>query len=117
LAADQTDSHFGILVHDNNPTIAQKHTELMRQYHRKGTFWTTVKNLIETPLFVDSQLTSMIQMADVCSFVLRRYLENQETDLFNLIFQRADRKNGATVGVRHFSLSTCSCQICSSHKK
>ena len=36
---------------------------------------------IETPLFVSSELTSFIQLTDVCVFALRRYLEKSETTL------------------------------------
>lgn len=71
---------------------------------------------METPLFVDSTLTSMIQMADVCSYALRRYLENGETVLFDEVFKRADRRGEKAVGVRHFTKATCTCKICQAHK-
>ena len=109
--------NFGLLIHDNNQTVAKRHTELMRKFHHKGTQWTPVENIIETPLFVDSQLTSMVQLADMCSYALRRYVENGEEDLFKLVFERADRKDGAVVGVRHFSKHNCNCLICASHTK
>lgn len=112
-----THKNFGILIHDNNETVARKHTELMNRFLRTGTLWTRIEHIIETPLFVDSQLTRMVQIADLCSYALRRYLENQETELFNLIFQRADRKDGFAVGVRHFTSSTCECEICKTHRK
>jgi hypothetical protein len=108
---------FGMLIHDNNETVEQKLTELMKAFHQRGTLWTKVKNLIETPLFVDSQLTSMVQIADVCAYALRRYLENGEDELFNLIFQRADRKDNIVVGVRHFTHPSCTCKICLAHRK
>lgn len=112
--------NYGIMVHDNNETVAKRHTLLMKKFHERGTLWTTVKLIIETPLFVNSELTSMVQIADLCAYSLRRYLENGETDLFDLIFQRADRRGDITapqvVGVRHFTKMTCSCKICSAHK-
>ena len=106
----------GLLVHDNNETVALKHTVMMRKFHAKGTMWTSIEKIIETPFFVDSQLTSMIQIADLCAYSLRRYLENNESELFDLIFRRADRRDGTSVGVRHFAKSTCGCKICSQHK-
>ena len=30
-------SIHGLLIHDNNETVAKKHTELMRRFHRRGT--------------------------------------------------------------------------------
>ena len=111
-----TTVEYGLLIHDNNQTVAQKHTEMMRKYLKQGTLWARLYNIIETPMFVDSQLTSMIQMVDLCSYALRRYLENKETVLFDLIFQRADTNNRAAVGVRHFTSPGCACKICLLHK-
>jgi hypothetical protein len=112
MAASRTERNMGLIIHDNNQTSCKRMTELMTRFHRKGTFWTKVGHIIETPLFVDSQLTSMVQVADVCSYALRRYLENGEEDLFECIFKRADRKDGKVVGVRHFSDKNCKCLIC-----
>jgi len=111
-----THKYHGLIIHDNNPTVAKKHTDLMRVFHDKGTLWRKIDNIIETPLFVDSDLTSMIQIADLCAYSLRRYLENDEKDLFSHIFRRTDRKDGKYVGVRHFSKHSCKCIICSVHK-
>jgi len=111
------DPCYGLLIHDNNPTVEKKHTALMKGFLSKGTLWTSVTNTIETPLYVNSELTALIQVADLCAYALRRYLENGEEDLFNLVFERADRKNGVVVGVRHFTSSDCSCAICSTHRQ
>ena len=108
-------NNFGLIVHDNNQTVARKHTNLMRHFHKKGTFFTDIKKIIETPLFVDSQLTSMVQIADLCSYALRRYLENDEATLFKWIYERADRAHGRAVGVRHFTVNSCKCDICLEH--
>jgi len=107
----------GLLIHDNNDTIAKRHTELMKSYHRQGTLWTEIANIIETPLFVNSELTSMVQVADLCAYSLRRYLENSETELFDLVFQRADRIGATAVGVRHFTKQPCKCAICVAHNR
>jgi hypothetical protein len=107
---------FGLLVHDNNETVAKKHTDLMRRFHQQGTLWTSIARIVETPLFVDSRLTSMVQVVDLSAYALRRYSENHECDLFNRIYPRADRFLDKVVGVRHFALSTCSCEVCLTHK-
>jgi hypothetical protein len=107
---------YGLLIHDNNETVSKKHTALMKEFHRTGTLWKKIPHIIETPLFVNSNLTNMVQLADLCAYSLRRYLENKEDGLFDMIFQRADRKNGKAVGIRHFPGSGCSCKICKSHK-
>jgi hypothetical protein len=77
----------------------------------------SVKYIIETPLFVDSQLTGMVQIADLCAYALRRYFENIESQLFDMVFQRADQKDGKVVSVRHFTKQNCSCKVCTAHRK
>lgn len=107
---------YGLLIYDNNVTVAKKHTELMNKYRKRGTLWTDIDRIIETPLFVNSQLTSMIQIADICAYALRRFLENGEEGLFNLVYERADTTpDGKKVGVRHFTKTGCKCKICQNH--
>lgn len=108
--------NHGLLVHDNNDTVSRKHTRMMRSFHADGTLWTRVDCIIETPMFVDSELTRMIQIADLCAYALRRYLENHEPRLFQAIFSRADRIGETAVGVRHFSPPGCDCVVCEAHE-
>ena len=75
--------NHGLLVHDNNETVARRHTRMMRSFHAAGTPWTSVDCIIETPMFVDSKLTRMVQIADLCAYALRRYLENGETGVLH----------------------------------
>lgn len=112
---DEGDKNLDILVHDNNATVSRKHTKLMRLFHRQGTLWTSVKNIVETPLFVDSSLTRMVQIADLCSYALRRYVENGESALLEKIMPRADRSKNKIVGIRHYTKMSCSCVLCESH--
>ncbi len=46
----------------------------MKSFYDKGTNWTDLEHIIETPLFVDSELTSLVQIADLCAYAIRRYL-------------------------------------------
>lgn len=106
----------GIVVHDNNATAAPRLTRLSRTYHRVGTFYRQIANIVETPLFVDSSLTSMIQMSDLCAYALRRFIENGETRLWEIVEPRVARQAGVAVGLRHFTgPRTCTCAICVAH--
>ncbi len=102
----------GLIVQDNNQTVAKRLTAMMRRFHREGTRWTGIDHIIETPLFVDSQLTSMVQMADLCAYATRRFFENSENDLFDRIYDRFDRAGSTMVGIRHYTRSGCSCRVC-----
>ncbi|MGE5114687.1 MAG: DUF3800 domain-containing protein [Acidobacteriaceae bacterium] len=108
--------HNGLIVHDNNETIARKHTILMREFRDNGTVWNKIEQIIETPLFVNSSLTRLVQVADLCAYALRRYLEKAEETLFDQVFKRADRAGNKVLGVRHFADPKCKCQICIAHK-
>ena len=103
----------GLLVQDNNETVAAKLTKMMRRFHSQGTKWSSIDRILETPFFVDSQLTSMIQMADLCGYAIRRFFENGETDLFDRIYSRFDRANLKLVGIRHYTQKACVCRVCS----
>ena len=122
IISDPQKPSLGLLIHDNNQTVCKKHTALMKRFHRSGTLWTNIRHIVETPLFVSSELTSMVQIADLCAYAIRRYIENNEEELFDLIFVRADRKDNwektanKVVGVRHYSSLGCSCKICQSRK-
>ena len=101
---------LGILVSDNNSKVAPRLTELSRKYHKTGTFYRQIPNIVETPLFVDSALTSMIQIADLCAFGLRRFIENHETSLWDRVKSLADCTGGVCVGVRHYTgKRPCNC--------
>jgi hypothetical protein len=111
---------FGLLIHDNNPTVALKHTGQLRAIReneistRHGIF----DRIIETPLFVDSSLTRMIQLADLWGYSLRRYVENDETSLFSILYSKQRTVIGRIehpsprARVDHLSDSSCPCSIC-----
>ena len=106
----------GILVQDKNETSERQLTRLARRYHRQGTSWASIPRLVETPLFVDSELTAMVQLADLCAFATRRFVELGETDLMDRIYARFDTFQGRLVGMRHYTgRQHCSCRICTDH--
>ncbi len=108
---------YGMLVQDHNETVADRLTQLMRRFHREGTRWTArIPFLVETPLFVDSRLTSLVQVADLCAYAFRRYVENNEIDLFDRVFPSVDEAGGRRVGARHYrGAKACPCRICQEH--
>jgi len=109
----------GLLVEDRNETMAGRLTDLMRAFHARGTRWTEqIRLIVETPLFVDSSLTSLVQVCDLCAYALRRFCDNQETTLFTRIIGRFQRAGGRIVGVRHYTgQRPCPCVICRRHAR
>jgi len=104
---------IGLIIQDNNPTAARRLTELMRDFHRRGTMFTQIPHIVETPFFVGSQLTSTVQLADLCAYATRRFFKNGETDLFHRIYPRFDRSGQRLVGIRHYTgQGICNCRVC-----
>jgi len=109
---------LGLLVHDQNETASLRLTKRMRSFHRTGTSFAKIPNIIETPLFVDSKLTSIIQVADLVGFALRKFIETKEkeADLFDRVYNVFDRQSGVLVGLRHYTgTAPCACRICVDH--
>ena len=113
----EAEQQTGLLVQDNNPTVSRRLTDLTRRFHEEGTRWTSLPRIVETPLFVDSQLTSLVQMSDLCAYATRRYLENGERTLFDKISSRFHRVGGRMVGARHYvgPRRRCNCEFCRQH--
>lgn len=107
----------GLLVQDNNETVAKRLTEQMRKFHKSGTTWAKdVNQVVETPLFVDSELTSMVQLADLTAYAIRRFFDNNEDDLINRIYPIFDRNSQKLVGIRHYTKAEpCQCRVCLEH--
>lgn len=109
---------LGLLVQDNNETVAARLTNQMRKFHRDGTAWTRqIDRIVETPMFVDSELTAMVQMADLAAYAIRRFFDAGEEDLFNRINPSFDRNGRKLVGLRHYTTRaySCTCKACMEH--
>lgn len=107
----------GLLIQDNNETVADRLTKQMRKFHKDGTTWAKdIQFVVETPLFVDSELTSMVQLADLCAYAIRRFFDHAEDNLLNRIFSIFDRNITKLVGIRHYTRAEqCQCKICVEH--
>lgn len=64
----------------------------------------------------NSQLTSMVQIADLCTYATRRFFEKGDAPLFDKIYPRFDRNRGVLVGLRHYTgAQVCTCRVCLDH--
>jgi hypothetical protein len=59
----------GLLVQDNNETVAMRITRMMREFHRHGTRWTQINQIVETPFFLHFRQRCIINasMSKNCS--------------------------------------------------
>lgn len=107
---------WGVVVIDRDSAtenrFARMLARLQQQDHSRG----GVDRVIESPFFLDSRANAGVQVADLCAFSVRRYLENGEREQFETIFPRFFRKGDALCGLRHFTDGDCSCLICAAPK-
>jgi len=107
---------LGIVVHDQHQAESTRLTSIFRDWHERGTAFLEIQNIAETPLFVDSALTVMVQVADLVAYATRRFFDQNETDLFDRLYQRFDRTGVELVGLRHYTATTpCTCRVCRDH--
>lgn len=108
---------YGLLVQDNNETVAERLTKQMRKFHKEGTTWAKdIEFVVETPMFVDSELTSMVQLADLCAYAIRRFCDNGEDNLLDRVSPVFDRNGSKLVGMRHYTRADgCECKLCLEH--
>ena len=92
---------YGLLIHDECESVTAAHVCNMKRYHRCGTFKSEIKHIIETPLFVSSAHTNMVQIADCCAYALRRYYDSDDNALYLPIKSRADKIGSDIVGFNH----------------
>lgn len=89
-------------------------------FRQDGHPWGQLRHVIEIPFFASSEQLGGLQVADICSYAVRRYLDKQavvgshEERNFQRIFHRFDQDGrGRLYGLRHFTpAGSCSCLIC-----
>lgn len=106
----------GLLIVDQEPTREKLIREHVYRLRLEGSPWGQIKHVIELPFFVDSAQSEAIQLADLCAYATRGYIEKQgafETVNFERIYRRFDRTRARMHGIRHYCApKTCSCLIC-----
>ena len=111
------DPQRGIIVLDesSHETTLQA---MARDFRSKGTKWGVIKNIVEVPLFVDSQASRMIQLADHVAYAVFRNYQAESSSLLNIIIKRFMEEDGKLHGLLHrqtYDLD-CMCPSCMSRR-
>ncbi len=106
-------THRGLVVMD------ESHYEgalqgLARHYREEGTRWGHLRNLAEVPLFVDSNASRLIQIADLLAWAVWRRYEHADTRYFDRVVPRFDAEGGVIHGLFHRKIPSddCYCPAC-----
>lgn len=109
----------GLLIMDQEGAREASYRSLLDEFRKNGHPWGALRNVIEAPFFVDSSLSGFTQLADVCAYAVRRYLEkgidagSHEERNFLRILSKFDRSGSRLHGLRHYcTKGTCPCLIC-----
>lgn len=91
---------------------------LTAQYRTTGASFGRVRRLAEVPLFTDSKITRMLQLADFVCYAVFRYYERSDAQFFNLIIRRFHQSAGKLHGLFHMmsNYQECYCPGCLSRR-
>jgi uncharacterized protein DUF3800 len=101
-----------MVVVDRDEAHSSSYTELLSRFQQRDHSQGGVDRVIEAPFFLDSRSNSGVQVADLCAYAVRRYLENGEDGPFKRIFPKFYRTAAGLYGLRHFTDAGCACLIC-----
>ena len=109
----EEDRNKGLIVMDKS-SYEQPLQRLARDFRVSGTRWGALKNLAEVPLFVDSQASRIVQLADLIAYAMWRKYEHQDGRFFDPIIPRFDQDGGVIHGLVHKKppWQTCYCPAC-----
>jgi hypothetical protein len=103
---------WGVVVVDDDQTQRGRYTAMLQRLQQTEHYKGGVDRIIEAPFFLDSRSNSGVQVADLCAYALRRYVENQEEERFSPIFPKFHRAEGGLCGLSHLTSPGCTCKIC-----
>ena len=83
-----------------------------------GTRWGVIRRLADTPLFVDSRASRVIQLADHVAYAVFRRYQAGDAQYFDRIASKFDAEDGVVHGLAHKELgnSGCMCPACLSRR-
>ncbi len=111
------DKQRGLIILDksSHETSLQK---LAKDFRLLGTRWGVLRNLAEIPLFVDSQASRAVQLADHVAYAVFRRYHAGDTSYLDLILHKFDAVDGRLHGLVHKQATNqnCMCPACMSRR-
>lgn len=98
--------------------LDRKLTDLGLMYQAIGTRWGMFANSVEVPLFVDSSVSRLMQLADFVAYAVFQYYEHGQDGLLAQILDRFDQDSGRIHGLVHLipGYRSCACPACTSRR-
>ena len=91
---------------------------LARNFRTLGTQWGVISTLADTPMFMDSRASRLIQVADHVAYAVNRRYTTGDTSFFDQIVSRFDSQDGIIHGLAHKQKidMNCMCPACLSRR-
>ena len=107
------DAQRGLVILDKSAheTTLQK---MSIEFRTLGTTWGVIRNLADTPLFVDSRASRVIQLADHIAYAVFRRYQAGDTQYLDIIAGKFDSEDGVVHGLAHKEPGNpgCMCIAC-----
>jgi hypothetical protein len=91
---------------------------LSREFRKVGTRWGSLKNIADTPFFVDSRASRLVQIADHVAYSVFRRYNTGDAQYMDIIASRFDESDGVYHGLshKHADRLICTCPGCLSRR-
>lgn len=112
------DPQRGIIILDESSQYETTLIRLARDFRSLGTRWNVLRNIAEIPLFVESHVCRLVQLADHVAYAVFRYYNANDLTYFNVIGNRFDADQGRLHGLVHMQSVNpqCLCPACMSRR-
>ena len=115
LEADQhlADRQLGLMIFDQSNHYRTLHA-LLDRFKKTGARFGRIKHLAEVPMFVDSKLSRVLQLADFVAYAVFRRYERGDSSFLDLIIPKFDEAAGKLHGLVHLvaNYKNCFCPAC-----
>ncbi len=91
---------------------------LAKDFRTLGTKWGVIRNLADTPFFVNSKASRIVQIADHVAYAVFRRYNASYTQYFDIIAAKFDSADGIIHGLAHKQtiIPNCMCPACMSRR-
>jgi len=113
----QNDKERGLMVFDESNHEKTLHA-LIEQYRNTGASFGRVRHLAEIPMFTDSRLTRMLQIADLIAYAAFRRYEHGDSKYLDIILHKFHQSGGKLHSLMHLNRNydNCFCPACMSRR-
>jgi hypothetical protein len=111
------DRQRGMIILDES-THETTLQQMARNFRTLGTQWGVIRNLAETPLFVNSKASRCVQLADHVAYAVFRRYNAADTQYLDIIASRFDAHENVIHGLSHKQTKdpNCMCMACMSRR-